>query len=115
MSTETPVGSDRLQSGFFEELKALRAKYPMVYLEVWTPQDFDSVLQDEDEKDADWTDPVHVNTAGMLEHHCDPSIGTNWDRILGVVIGQRAGCDRCGTNDRMLGTKLCEQCQAESE
>jgi hypothetical protein len=61
---------------FHQDLQALRAKYPMVYVEVWTPEDF--VV---DELSVDWNHPFHETTVDNLHRHFDPEIGTNWERV----------------------------------
>jgi hypothetical protein len=66
---------------FHNDIQALRAKYPMVYLEAWTPDDF---VVDEDGNSpapVDWNHPFHEITADNLHRHFDAEIGTNWDRI----------------------------------
>ena len=67
---------------FYEDLKVFRAKYPMVYLEAWTPEDF-SVDEDGDASPdpVDWNDPAHIATADNLDHYFDANYGTNWDRV----------------------------------
>ena len=67
---------------FHDDFQALREKYPMVYLEAWTPDDF--VFHEGDTDDApsvDWNHPFHETTADNLRRHFDATIGTNWDRI----------------------------------
>lgn len=67
---------------FHTDLQALRAKYPMVYLEAWTPDDF-VVYEDGDgsPEPVDWNDPAHLTTADNLDRHFDANYGTNWDRV----------------------------------
>lgn len=62
-------------STFHDDLMALREKYPMVYLEAWTPNDF------VDAPVVDWNHPFHETTVDNLYRHFDAEIGTNWDRI----------------------------------
>ena len=76
---------------FHDDLQALRKKYPMVYLEAWTPDDF--VFDDEEgfvsveDDDAttpapvDWNHPFHEITVENLNRHFNAEYGTNWDRI----------------------------------
>lgn len=70
---------------FWKELKAMQEKYPMCYIEAWTPEDYDSVDADydEDEKEveANWDDDSHIKTTNSLYHSFDANYGTNWDRI----------------------------------
>ena len=68
---------------FFADLKEFRAKYPMVYLEAWTPDDFVFDLNKERDTPApvDWNHPFHEITADNLYRHFDAEIGTNWDRV----------------------------------
>jgi hypothetical protein len=72
---------------FHDDFQALRAKYPMVYLEAWTPDDFvfdpDKDDDDDDTTPApvDWNHPFHEITADNLHRHFDAEFGTNWDRI----------------------------------
>jgi hypothetical protein len=73
---------------FHADLRALREKYPMVYLEAWTPDDFvNNDFDEEDEdgdftpKSVDWNHHLHEITADNLRRHFDAEIGTNWDRI----------------------------------
>lgn len=63
---------------FHDDLQALRKKYPMVYIEAWTPEDF---VDADDEPAVDWNHPFHEITADNLRRHFDAEIGTNWDRI----------------------------------
>ena len=70
---------------FYKELKALQSKYPMCYIEAWTPEDYDSVDADYDDdkeiEEADWNDQDHIGTTNALYDSFDANIGTNWDRI----------------------------------
>ena len=75
---------------FHDDLQALREKYPMTYIEAWTPDDFvsDSDKDDDDYDDDDtapapvnWNHQLHEITADNLRRHFDATIGTNWDRI----------------------------------
>jgi hypothetical protein len=66
---------------FHDDFQALRAKYPMVYLEAWTPDDF-VVDEDGNSPDTvDWNHPLHETTADNLHRHFDANYGTNWDRV----------------------------------
>jgi hypothetical protein len=68
-------------AAFHGDLQALRAKYPMVYVECWTPDDF-VVDEDGNSPDiVDWNHPLHETTADNLYRHFDANYGTNWDRV----------------------------------
>jgi hypothetical protein len=70
---------------FYKDLKDLQAKYPMCYIEAWTPEDYDSVDADydDDEKEVEtnWKDQDHIGTTNSLYNSFDANYGTNWDRI----------------------------------
>jgi hypothetical protein len=70
---------------FYKDLKDLQAKYPMCYIEAWTPEDYDSVDadydDDEKEVESDWKDQDHIGTTNSLYNSFDANYGTNWDRI----------------------------------
>jgi hypothetical protein len=70
---------------FYKDLKDLQAKYPMCYIEAWTPEDYDSVDadfdDDEKEVESDWKDQDHIGTTNSLYDSFDANYGTNWDRI----------------------------------
>jgi hypothetical protein len=66
---------------FHDDLRALRAKYPMVYLEAWTPEDFGVHDGDGDPEPVDWNHPFHEITADNLRRHFDAEYGTNWERV----------------------------------
>lgn len=73
---------------FYADLRAFQKKYPMVYVEAWTPEDFthaaDMYGDDHDPEEApaaDWTDPDHVMTANALAEGFDANDGTNWSRV----------------------------------
>jgi hypothetical protein len=74
---------------FYEELKALQEKYPMCYIEAWTPEDYVSADADYDEdsdpEETDWNELNHVLTTNSLYNNFDANYGTNWDRIRGSV------------------------------
>ena len=87
---EIPMGDEQLPDAartpsFFEDLETLRRKWPMVYVEVWTPDDFDeavSMRSGEDEaRPADWGDPKHLETARRLDKRFDAEAGTFWERV----------------------------------
>lgn len=75
---------DTIQNRFFQDLAALRAKYPMVYVETWTPEDFDfatNSVGNEAVPPANWLDAKHEVTVDNLRHHFDADHGTNWERV----------------------------------
>jgi hypothetical protein len=75
------------QSSFFCDLQKLREKYPQVYLEAWTPDDFEFISESRDEPEtpwsdermlADWSDPQWIAIADRLYHQFDANNGTTW-------------------------------------
>ena len=81
-----------LAQSFYTELDALRKKYPMCYIEAWTPDDFvcNAATGKDDEEDgeasaADWEDPAHVGVAENLYDSFDANLGTNWDAIAAAI------------------------------
>lgn len=70
---------------FYDDLRKFQAKYPMCYIEAWTPEDYVSAAnqgnEDEDSTPVDWNDPDHEAVADRLSRHFDANIGTNWDRV----------------------------------
>jgi hypothetical protein len=74
---------------FYQDLKALQEKYPMCYVEAWTPEDYVSTDVDYDEdsdpEETDWNELKHVLTTNSLYNNFDANYGTNWDRIRGSV------------------------------
>lgn len=68
---------------FYADLRDFQKKYPMVYLEVWTPEDFAFAANDLEDvsENADWQSPEHLVTAHTLERRFDANHGTNWDRV----------------------------------
>ena len=65
---------------FYADLRAFQQKYPMVYIEAWTPEDFHHAAKEKPRK-VDWNDPDHVATASILSDRFDANEGTNWDRL----------------------------------
>ena len=59
------------QEIFREALDKLRKKFPMCYIEAWTPEDFQT----------EWNSDDSLRVAGALEDGFDANIGTHWDRI----------------------------------
>jgi hypothetical protein len=87
---------------FYDDLRAFQQKYPMVYVEAWTPEDFvfaarygsmghlNAAILGFNDPDEDhnsqlspdqWADPGHVLTANALAEGFDANDGTNWDRV----------------------------------
>ena len=64
---------------FFQRLREFEAEFPMVYVECWTPDDYE--VASGNETSVDWNAPHHVETAGALNRRFDATIGTNWDRL----------------------------------
>ena len=60
---------------FYNDLETLRKKYPMVYIEAWTPEDFSMNSGD------DWNRIEHIDAAAKLYDTFDANFGTNWDRV----------------------------------
>ena len=74
MSTEeyipTAKDTDR-ESEFLKDLEKFRKKYPMAYIEVWNPTDFQ----------MSWNSNDAVCVAETLYDNFDANQGTNWDAI----------------------------------
>lgn len=72
---------------FYKELRDFQAKYPMCYVEAWTPEDYDSVDADYNDEDpepksyTDWNKDVHCDTTSKLYKYFDANYGTSWERI----------------------------------
>lgn len=73
-----PTSQD-IEAAFFLDLEALKDKYPMCYIESWTPGDFDSIVK---KASSSWLRTKHVETANKLGHNFDAGLGTNWDRVF---------------------------------
>lgn len=72
-----PSSAD-LKRDFHEALDALRKRFPMVYLSVWTPDDFHA---SETGDQADWCDPAHQHIAHELAVTMNSEVGVNWNTI----------------------------------
>lgn len=72
-------------STFYQELKEFRKRYPMCYLEAWTPEDFDLDDSGSPKDEADWTARRWKRVASRLGHEFDASVGTNWVRVKEVT------------------------------
>ncbi len=76
---------------FQDDLEALKVKYPMCYIEAWTPDDYVSAVEhgtkeqkeafSEQLQGADWTDERYVDTTISLARGLDANHGTNWERL----------------------------------
>lgn len=73
------------ETTFYKDLDKLREKYPMCYIEAWTPEDFVRSLDGEDEEYEDtklnWNDPNYISISNELYDGFDANYGTNWTRI----------------------------------
>lgn len=65
---------------FHTDLANLRKKYPMCYVEAWTPDDFAGYASG-DPNAVDWSEPRWLDIASELEHGFDANQGTNWFRV----------------------------------
>lgn len=88
----SPVSKEQADpsSTFYAEFKEFRTKYPMCYLEAWTPEDFDVDGNGEPKEEVDWNERRWRRIAARLGHEFDASIGTNWDRV-GEVAQRLSG------------------------
>ena len=67
---------------FQKDLAALRQKYPMCYVEAWTPEDFCSeAVTGKECLVFDWYDPAHELTAEILYESFDANLGTCWASV----------------------------------
>lgn len=72
---------------FYKDLREFQRKYPMCYIEAWTPEDYVSTaFQDIEEGEAkevpaDWNDEDHQATTEKLYDTFDANYGTNWERL----------------------------------
>lgn len=74
-------GKTKTEEAFWTDLRELEKKYPMCYIEAWTPDDFDCTEGDIDDKDTDWQSPLWPAVVRHLGKGFDANCGTNWDRI----------------------------------
>lgn len=73
-----------LEKSFRTDLRKFRAKYPMCYIEAWTPNDFACAQTAEmnvEEIKANWQNPENISIVQKLEHGFDANDGTYWERI----------------------------------
>lgn len=74
-----------IQVEFFKALKKLQDKFPMVYVETWTPSDFNVNNAGDEVGDTDWNDPKWSSVAFRLRRNFDAEIGTNWDTVAAAA------------------------------
>lgn len=77
-----------LEKSFRKDLDKLRAKYPMCYIEAWTPIDFACARTAEmnvEEIKPDWKNPINEQIVDGLENGFDANDGTYWERIKAVM------------------------------
>lgn len=75
---------------FYTELKAFCDKFPMCYIEAWTPEDFATMkykdkLSDEDTLDLYWNEGEWIEIAERLYDSFDANQGTNWHKVFHIV------------------------------
>jgi hypothetical protein len=72
----------QIRDEFFKELNELRARYPMVYLKVFTPDDFFQTNNGPDSGGklgvADWRDEDYVRVARNLEKLGEGQTSGDW-------------------------------------
>lgn len=87
MSKRKTNKSNRRKSSFFADLQELRNKYPQVYLEAWTPDDYEFIRENKNDSEsawdseallADWSEPQWIAVADQLYHQFDANNGTSW-------------------------------------
>lgn len=73
----------KTSDAFVADLCAFRQKYPMVYIEAWTPTDFElSVALIGDPEDIEeWDCPKHLLIVDFINKNFSASRGTNWDAL----------------------------------
>ncbi len=71
------------EESFYRDLKELRTKYPMCYIEAWTPEDFDMERGEGDS--TNWGQRIWTRVASRLSHEFDAERGTNWARVEEMV------------------------------
>jgi len=70
---------------FYDDLKKFRAKYPMCYIEAWTPEDFDRDENGGEVENSNWELRLWNRIAARLGFEFDAEVGTNWTRVEEVV------------------------------
>ncbi len=77
-------------SDFYDELRVLSEKYPMCYIEAWTPEDYfmmkhkDQNIEDIQDK-LNWNDEEWVQVSEKLYDTFDANHGTNWHKLFHIV------------------------------
>jgi hypothetical protein len=75
---------------FHDDLKAFRARYPMCYVEAWTPDDFDRDDDGGERENVDWGTRLWKRVAARLDFEFDAEVGTHWGRVDALVSRLRA-------------------------
>jgi hypothetical protein len=80
-----------LSTQFFKDLRTLQAKYPMCFIDAWTPDDYEFALAMGEEPDAeleenaDWSHDRYVWASRMVSKRKDANNGIDWD-WLSIVL-----------------------------
>jgi hypothetical protein len=77
MSVEDTI---QLRKQYIKDLIAFRERYPMCYIESWTPDEWQEFIGEEDTI-PDWTARRHTDVVRELYGGFDPMYGTNWETI----------------------------------
>ena len=75
-----------MKSNFYSDVAKLERKYPEYVIDVWAPQDIQSVAP------RKLTKKELRETADTLRHRFDAGIGINWDVIGMAVDGVIKSC-----------------------
>jgi hypothetical protein len=73
---------------FYEDLVKFQEKYPMCYIEAWTPEDFafmKSKIDKTEKYELNWNTWNFV--AEKLYETFDANQGTNWHKVFHIVEG----------------------------
>jgi hypothetical protein len=74
---------------FMLDYSELKAKYPMVAFDAWTPIDFQYIIADingEDEPtEINWSEDIHVHIADTLMLQYDAESGLNNDLVKDTI------------------------------
>jgi hypothetical protein len=82
---------NKLSTQFFKDLKALQAKYPMCFIDAWTPDDYEFALAMNEEPDAEleenanWSDDRYAWATFMIHKRKDANNGIDWE-WLSIVL-----------------------------
>lgn len=75
---------------FMSDYNDLKAKYPMVAFDAWTPIDFAYIIADErgedEPKDIDWDDDIHHHIANTLMIRYCAESGYNNDLVRETIV-----------------------------